>query len=110
MFAEHPIARFCPVRALEDYLTLRPKEGRWFFLTADGLAVPRFFVASALDRLTRWAGYSSSRYTTHSIRAGRASDLAAAGTPDHVIRSAGRWSSDAYRGYLRFRVLPDAEG
>ena len=110
MFAEHPIARVCLVRALDDYLTLRPKEGRWFFLTAVGLVVPRIFVAPALDRLTRWAGFSSSRFTTHSIRAGRASDLAAAGTPDHVIRSAGRWSSEAYRGYLRFRVLPDAEG
>jgi hypothetical protein len=37
----------------------------------------------------------------HSFRIGGATILAAAGYPDHVIKLAGRWSSDAFLTYVR---------
>ena len=48
-------------------------------------------------------------YNTHSLRAGRATDLAIVGTPDAIIKETGRWTSNAYVKYVRFNsfVLPD---
>ena len=110
MFAENPNSRYCPVKCLAGYLNMRPKLGKWFFLTGEESPVTRVFVASALDRLTKFAGLDPESFGTHSIRAGRASDMAAAGVPSAQIQATGRWSSEAYRGYLRFRVLPDVVG
>jgi hypothetical protein len=44
----------------------------------------------------------------HSFRIGGATLLAAAGYPDHIIKLAGRWQSDAFLVYVRqhHRLLP----
>ena len=105
-FAENPRARFCPIRALRKYASLRPNRAITFFARQDTSSVKRVFVASNLDKLTKIIGLDSSNYTTHSLRAGRATDLAEAGESDAVIRTAGRWRSDAFKCYLRFAVLP----
>ena len=78
MFAENPNSRYCPVKCLAGYLNMRPKMGKWFFLTGEESPVTRVFVASALDRLSKFAGLDPESFGTHSIRAGRASDMAAA--------------------------------
>ena len=44
-------------------------------------------------------------YNTHSFRVGKASDMAVAGVPEAVIRKAGRWSSDAFKRYIRFTLF-----
>ena len=41
------------------------------------------------------AGYDSQFYAGHSLRAGGATDLFVARVPDHIIKKAGRWKSDA---------------
>ena len=65
-------------------------------MLADATPVPRLFVANALSKLLKISGYKEGHYSTHSLRAGRATDLAAAGVSDTEIRAAGRWSSDAF--------------
>ena len=79
-------------------------------MLADASPVPRLFVADALTKLLGISGYKEGNFSTHSLRAGRATDLAAAGGLDAEIRAAGRWSSDAFKGYLRFPILPVVGG
>ena len=42
------------------------------------------------------------RYSTHSLRIGGASALAAAGHPDWFIKKMGRWKSLAFLMYIQF--------
>lgn len=51
--------------------------------------------------LRRLRQHFPSSISGHSLRAGGATALAAAGVPDDRIRILGRWSSDAYQVYLR---------
>ena len=105
-FKEDRAAKYCPVEALRKYAGIRPVGGETFFAKQDGSPVQRSFVANALGKLTALAGLDKSKYSTHSIRAGRATDLAEAGVAEPVIRATGRWSSDAYKCFLRFELLP----
>ena len=62
-----------------------------------GKTVTRNFVAEKLKLLVLHAGLDPSRYNTHSLRIGRATDLAKAGVPEAIIQQTGRWESDAYK-------------
>lgn len=105
----NPHSRYCPVAAIWDYFSSRPRGGDLCFTLADGRPVPRTFVAAQLSKLLVLGGYSG-HFSPHSLRVGRATDLAAAGVADAEIRATGRWSSDAFKGYLRFPILPPAMG
>ena len=60
---------------------------------------------SLFGKCVEHCGFPANEYNTHSLWVGRATDLALAGTPDHVIRKTGRWSSNAYLNYIRFDVF-----
>ena len=106
IIAPNPSARHCPVAALEDFFRSRPRGGPWCFILSNGDPVPRTFVADHLALLLSRSGFVEGQFGTHSLRAGRATDLALAGASDAEIRATGRWASDAFKGYLRFPVLP----
>jgi hypothetical protein len=44
-------------------------------------------------------------YNTHSFRFGRATDMATQGYTDIQIRMAGRWSSAAYKKYIKPHII-----
>ena len=46
-------------------------------------------------------GLDSTRYSGHSLRAGRATDLFVARVPYYIIKKMGRWKSDAAMLYYR---------
>ena len=46
-------------------------------------------------------GLDPTKFRTHSLRIGGASMLAAAGVPDYVIQTQGRWKSLAFLEYIR---------
>ena len=94
--------KYCPVRYLHNYLQVRGNQPGPIFLMPNGSPVNRAFIASRLKELLIISGKNPALYNTHSLRIGRASDLAARGTPDHLIRHTGRWSTEAYLGYIRF--------
>ena len=61
----------------------------------------RYQFASVLSAGVRRAGYAGSIIKTHYFRMGRAAGLAAKSVPVADIMKLGRWSSDAYKLYIR---------
>ena len=97
--------RYCAVSLLSLYLNLRPLGGEFCFVSFTGVPAKRDFIARALADCLRQAGEDHAPYSPHSFRAGRATDLAAAGYPDLKIQEAGRWNSKAYLKYVKFDGL-----
>lgn len=61
---------------------------------------PAYFNA-CLQKLAEAYGLDPRRVSSHSLRIGGVSALAAAGVPDYVIRDMGRWKSLAFLTYVR---------
>jgi integrase len=75
---------------------------RPFFFSPPG--VPLLTHATFNERMkaiARLFSLDPARVSSHSLRAGAATQLAGAGVPDYVIKNFGNWSSDAFLGYVR---------
>ena len=106
LLSPHPSDAHCPVVALLKFLELRSSAaGPIFVHKNNGRNINRAFVAKHLSRLLALAGRDPKDFNTHSLRVGRATDLALAGQPDSIIRQTGRWQSAAYLNYLRFSLF-----
>lgn len=93
----------CPIRALGSYLALRGSAEGPLFTFSDGRPLTRQQLSSSVQSILSAAGYSGV-YSGHSFRIGAATTAAAQGIPDHLIKTLGRWSSDAYQIYIRTPV------
>ena len=69
--------------------------GRGFFAT-----VTRQDIQAALQTVAASLGENAQAYTPHSLRFGGASAMWAGGFESHVLRTWGRWNSDAFLAYL----------
>ena len=96
-----PQSLSCPVKAIQQYLNIRGSTPGQFFLNSDSTVVTIKQFSSILRNAAILASISPDRYTTHSFRIGRATQMAVDGHPDQLIRRAGRWKSSAYHLYLR---------
>ena len=90
----------CPVSALRHYLQLRGFAPGPLFVSSLGCPLSPFLVNSWLRSILATVGISG-HYSSHSFRIGAATCAAAAGVPDHLIKTLGRWSSNAYQLYIR---------
>ena len=92
----------CPVVAIGNFLALcGPSPGKLFFY-ADGRPLTRQ-LSSTVQSILHSAGYPG-LYSGHSFRIGAATTAAARGIPDHLIKTLGRWSSNAYQLYIQTPV------
>ena len=89
-------SRICPVRALFSYIQIHPSLTGPLFVFNDGRFLTREDIVNLLFRC-----FGSTNINTHSFRIGGASAAASAGISDSTIQILGRWSSDAYKRYLR---------
>ena len=96
-------ADLCPAQALleltnQSYAT-HPTSPllQW----SDGSAITRQSLNNAIKWLARSVHLNDSHFSTHSFRIGAATAASAAGIPDYLIKTMGRWSSDAYQLYIR---------
>lgn len=91
---------FCPVRALEAYLKIRPSglPGPLFY--HDGFPLTQSVMSQALRSAVQRLGFSG-RYTFHSLRIGGASWAFDQGWDEARIQRMGRWSSAAFKKYIR---------
>ena len=87
---------FCPVRALDAYISLRGPAAGPLFRFSDGT----YLIRRHLDYLIRHGITENANLHSHSFRIGAASLLCSIGLPDSVIQILGRWTSDAFRRYI----------
>ena len=97
------IGLICPVVALGNFLARRGPSPGPLFCYADGRPLTRQQLSSTVQAILHSAGYTGS-YSGHSFRIGAATTAATRGIPDHLIKTLGRWSSDAYQRYIRTPV------
>lgn len=93
----------CPVTALTNYLHLRGPGSGPLFMYQDGSPLSRSQLSSFLQTTLQAAGIPG-KFSGHSFRIGAATTAAQRGVPDHLIKTMGRWSSDAYLLYVRTPV------
>lgn len=94
----------CAVAAVSAYLQAtagRSPDGPLFQFTS-GMQLSRLtFTQSLQHALADAAVPQASAYKGHSFRIGAATTAAQAGVPAWLIKTMGRWSSDAYMVYIR---------
>ena len=93
---------FCPVRAFTFYAskfrTTPPH--KLVFCAGTFSPLTRQKLTEIIRYLLTQAGMCPSNYASHSFRIGAATTAAAAGLPTWLIKTLGRWSSDAYLTYV----------
>ena len=94
----------CPVRAMHDYLMIRPPLARTLVCHFDGSPITRGQFSEVLKRVIQFCGWPSG-FKSHSFRIGAATRAAELGIPDKTIMQMGRWKSDAFKLYIRLPVV-----
>ncbi len=90
----------CAVRALLHYLRRRGGDAGPLFRHCNGQPLTRPTLTAWLKNAAARAGLEGN-FSGHSFRIGAATSAAAAGIPDHLIKTLGRWFSNAYQLYIR---------
>ena len=103
IYVERGEGPVCPIRAFGNFLALRGSSEDPLFTFSDGRPLTRQQLSSTVQSILHSAGYTGS-YSGHSFRIGAATTAAARGVPDHLIKTPGQWSSDAYQIYIRTPV------
>ena len=94
----------CPVAVLLSYLVLRGKGDGPLFQFKDGRALTCPRLVSELRKALAETGMKPENYAGHSFRIGAATTAAACGIPVEVIKTLGRWKSQAYQLYVRLPI------
>ena len=91
----------CPVGAVLSYLMVRgPGEGP-LFRFKDGRALTRPLLVRELQTALAQVGINPDLYAGHSFRIGAATTAVACGVSADIIKTLGRWRSDAYQLYIK---------
>ena len=93
--------QLCPVTAVLDYMARRPQGEGPLLIWGDRSPLRQDRFVQAVKAILGVAGIDPARYSGHSFRIGAASTAAARGIPDHLIKTLGRWRSEAYQLYVR---------
>ena len=86
---------------LREFLSIRGNLQSLFFANAGGSPMLRIEFDVSLKLLLSLYGCQTTSFKGHSFRIGAATAAALRGESDAQIRAAGRWSSDAFRKYIR---------
>ena len=90
-----------PASVMREFLQERGSAQASLFAYPDGSPMMRNEFDKSLKLLLLFCGYKTSSFKGHSFRIGAASFAARNGESDAYIRAAGRWSSDAFKKYIR---------
>lgn len=92
---------FCPVDFLLQFCASRGHVPGPLFCMPDLSPISVSVFNRQLNTSLSFCGLDTSRYKPHGFRIGAASHAAASGLSDAQIRFLGRWSSDAFKVYIR---------
>ena len=90
----------CPVEALMLYLQHRGSRVGPLFIDSNYIPLTKAKLNYRLQGLIKAVGLPGT-YTLHSFRVGAATTAAALGFPEYLLKAMGRWSSDAYKVYVK---------
>lgn len=90
----------CPVSALMSYLHVRGPTPGPLFLLLNGMPLTKSRLNTRLQHILKQCGWPGV-FTLHSFRVGAATTAASLGFPDYLIQALGRWTSDAYKVYIK---------
>ena len=94
--------QLCPVAALMAYLAIRDRDPTSpLFKFQDNEPLTRDRFVREVRKSLREAGLDQSKYAGHSFRSGAATEAAARGLEDSLIKTLGRWESSAYQVYIQ---------
>ena len=96
-------APLCPISAILAYLHLRGLSSGPLFIDIHGRPLTRSRLSSCIQSVLQGAVISG-QFSGHSFRIGAATTAEQCGIPDHLIKTMGRWTSDAYQLYVRTPV------
>ena len=90
----------CPVAALLRYIWIRGSDPGPLFLCGDKSPLTRDKLNSRLQKVFKSCNIET-KFTLHSFRVGAATTAASLGFPEYMVKALGRWSSDAYKVYVK---------
>ena len=95
--------QICAVCSMHNYLALirLDDHNSPLFRWENGLYLTRSSFVKRTKELVEMLGLDKNEYSGHSFRVGAATSGAAAGFSPQDLKILGRWSSDAYLGYIR---------
>ena len=91
----------CLVRALVDYLSVRPATPGPLFVFESGSPLTRASLVASLHEALQQVGLNHREYNGHSFRIGTATTAAQRGLEESRIQTLGRWKSEAYKTYIK---------
>ena len=91
----------CPISLIEQYLEAshHPFPHLPLFHFTDGRLLMRYSLATSLKECILAVGENPKHFSTHSLRIGGATAVAAAGITPSIIQELGRWQSNCFRHY-----------
>ena len=95
----------CPVAALAAYISYRGNSPGPLFIFPNTQPVSRQYFTDQLNLALRWCKLDTNYYKGHSFRIGAATTAARLGASDAQIEAMGRWSSKAYKRYIRIPTI-----
>ena len=96
-------APLCLISAILAYLHRRGPSSGPLFIDTHGQPLTHPPLSSFIPSVLQGAGIPG-HFSGHSFRIGAATTATQCGIPDHLIKTLGRWSSDAYPLYVRTLV------
>ena len=93
-------APLCPISAILAYLHRRGPLSGPLFIDTHGQPLTRSRLSSFVQSVLQGAGIPG-QFSGHGFRIGAATTATQCSIPDHLIKTMGRWSSDAYQLYVR---------
>ncbi|XP_073672411.1 uncharacterized protein, partial [Paramisgurnus dabryanus] len=98
-----------PYQALLSYLKLRNAQSKSamdpLFVDDSNHPVTRFWFQKHLKQIIALSGLPVEHFSSHSFRIGAATTAAQKGLSQNQIQALGRWSSDAFKSYIRYNHL-----
>ncbi len=98
-----------PYQALFSYFQIRNAQAKStldpLFVDDSNHPVTRFWFQKHLKLIITQAGLPAENFSCHSFRIGAATTAAQKGLSQNQIQTLGRWSSDAFKSYIRYNQL-----
>ena len=101
IISQNPDVQICPVRAMAQYLTVRPKLEGPLFVHLQGNILTAAQFSALLKKVIKAIGLDPAHFSAHSFRIGAATSAAAKGIPLDQIMQMGRWHSNSVLSYIR---------